>query len=307
MYPGVALGIFGSGCPFGSSIEVSRIVGIPGILDASPAKILPGCASIPASCVSPLCAPCCASCCASALNTLGAAVDKVDPKPSAAPTPAPRKAPWVSAVEPTAPSSAVAIGAAAFSAVPDIVGTIADFAALAAPAPTPPNPAVAAPPAPVISPVNNDFLKLLPTAMLVPKARPPPSAAAPSNDIPPVNGAASIARPPTIEGRKSFRKPASGNPVSGFTVREPPFAIASFCNAPISPGDICTNPVSPSLPWDCMCLAKWCRLIMALSLSFLRMYSELWYGGYKLQCCYNSGRLWSRGSRPSSYSCNTYS
>ena len=64
-------------------------------------------------------------------------------------------------------------------------------------------------------------------------------------------------------GEVSARKPASGKPVSGLILREPPLATANACNPLISLGLMCTNCVSLPRPLDCTCLANWCRLIYA--------------------------------------------
>ena len=132
--------------------------------------------------------------------------------------------------------------------VPILLPAVPLAAAPAAPSPAP-NPA----PAPEARPAIRDLLKLLPTAILVPKAVRAPAPIMIGAASPPV---AIVARPPTIAGSQSLMKLASGNPVSGFIVSDPPCATASFCSAPISPGDICISPVSPFLPWDCMCAAK---------------------------------------------------
>ena len=95
-----------------------------------------------------------------------------------------------------------------------------------------------------------------PTVMAVAKG----VAARKAKEVPAVSGANAI---PARIGKMLSKNPASGRPVSGLIVREPPFFIASSCKDWTSWGDMCTSMESGPRPWVAMWLARTCRLIFA--------------------------------------------
>ena len=152
-------------------------------------------------------------------------------------------------VAPRAAGAAVeATGVAAVAALASAAGPgIAAPAAPAAPAvpapaaPRPKPPAIPEPPnapRPAIRPFSR-----LPVARLVP----PPTTAAVSMGGMPKN----VPATPRMVGSMSSRKPASGRPVIGLVVSEPPFICANCCRPLTSPGVTCMSMVSLPRPyWD---------------------------------------------------------
>ena len=69
---------------------------------------------------------------------------------------------------------------------------------------------------------------------------------------------------PITIGKMRDKKPASGKPVSGLMVNEPPCDIASACKPATSFGVMWTSIESSPRPADCMWLARFCRLIAHL-------------------------------------------
>ena len=149
-----------------------------------------------------------------------------------------------------------AAGAAAFTPVaaapPTVPGTVAAAGAAAAPvsaepaapalAPPMPRPAPRAEPPNAPRPAIRPFSRL-PVAIPVP---PPTTAAVSMGGMP-----KKVPATPRMVGSMSSRKPASGRPVIGLVVSEPPFICASCCRPLTSPGVTCMSMVSLPRPyWD---------------------------------------------------------
>ena len=90
-----------------------------------------------------------------------------------------------------------------------------------------------------------------PRPAIRPLLKSPVSAVCPAATIPAASGAPIpvAARPkPMSVGRSLPSQPASGRPVCGLIVREPPCAIASCCRPLTSPGVMCTSILSSPRP-----------------------------------------------------------
>ena len=79
---------------------------------------------------------------------------------------------------------------------------------------------------------------------------PPVSNGTAHNDAPPVTGANATLAIPANTGINLDKKPASGKPVLGFIVREPPCCTANACNPFTSPGVMWIRTVSFPRPAD---------------------------------------------------------
>ena len=138
------------------------------------------------------------------------------------------------------------------------LATFKPFIVPAAPcAPILDNPAPRPAPPYAPRPAINPFFRS-PVAIAVP----PPTI--PAAIIGPTPGIMERPSPATI-GRIEDKKPASGRPVWGLIVREPPCAMAMDCRPLTSPGVIWTRTLSSLRPALCTWLAKSWRLIATSS------------------------------------------